>query len=64
MRELPVEFTAILTNMLLAICGGYRLMYMGIFSYLTDITTEEDRVFRYTKILTVTKFHFKHLYKI
>ncbi|XP_037030600.1 proton-coupled folate transporter-like [Bradysia coprophila] len=46
MKQLPVEFTTILSTMIMSVCGGYRLMYMGIFSYLTDITTAEDRVFR------------------
>lgn len=51
MKQLPVEFIAVLSAMILSVCGGYRLMFMGIFSYLIDITTTENRVFRCTWIL-------------
>ncbi|XP_037049233.1 uncharacterized protein LOC119083602 [Bradysia coprophila] len=47
MTSLPVEFTAVLVSLIEAISGGTNLLWMGIFCYVTDITQEKDRVFRF-----------------
>lgn len=47
MYELPLEFNAYLEKIFPAITGNFTLMIMGIFSYLTAITKEEDRTFRF-----------------
>lgn len=47
MKELPVEFNAVLGALLPAIGGGWSLMSIGLFSYLTEVTEEKDRVFRF-----------------
>lgn len=47
MRQLPMEFGAILEKVLPAMFGGHTLMFMGIYSYLTGVTTEENRTARF-----------------
>lgn len=46
MNELPLEFVAILVSLVSSLTGGFNLLYMGIFCYVTEITPEKDRVFR------------------
>ena len=46
MKQLPLEFSSILGKLLPAITGGYNLMLMAVYSYLTELTTEKDRTFR------------------
>lgn len=46
MDELPMELSTVLGTLLPAVFGDYTLFFMGINSYLTEITTEEDRMFR------------------
>ncbi len=47
MKELPVEFNTVLGAFFIAIGGGWPLMSIGMFSYLTEVTEEKDRVFRF-----------------
>lgn len=47
-KQLPLEFSAILSKLLPAMCGGTNLMLMGVYSYLSETTPEEDRTFRFT----------------
>ncbi|GAB0091592.1 uncharacterized protein DMENIID0001_064480 [Sergentomyia squamirostris] len=47
MLQLPMEFAGILEKLFPAMCGGFTLMLMGVYSYITDITPEEDRTFRF-----------------
>lgn len=47
MKQLPVEFNTILGALFPAIGGSWTLMSIAIFSYLTEITEEKDRVFRF-----------------
>lgn len=47
MKQLPVEFNAVLGALFPAIGGGWTLMSIGLFSYLTEVTEEKDRVFRF-----------------
>lgn len=47
MKQLPLEFSSILGKLLPAITGGSNLMLMGVYSYLTELTEEKDRTFRY-----------------
>lgn len=47
MYELPMEFSGYLEKIFPAITGNFTLMIMGIFSYLTAISKEEDRTFRF-----------------
>uniref|UniRef100_A0A1B0CNX0 uridine/cytidine kinase n=1 Tax=Lutzomyia longipalpis TaxID=7200 RepID=A0A1B0CNX0_LUTLO len=47
MLQLPMEFAGILEKLFPAMCGGFTLMLMGVYSYITDITAEEDRTFRF-----------------
>lgn len=44
--ELPVQVTMFMEAIFPAITGGWVCSYMGIFSYISDITTEETRTFR------------------
>lgn len=46
MRQLPMEFGSILEKVLPAMMGGQTLMLMGVYSYLSASTAEEDRTFR------------------
>lgn len=47
MRQLPMEFGSILEKVLPAMMGGQTLMLMGVYSYLSASTAEEDRTFRF-----------------
>lgn len=47
MKQLPVEFNTVLGAFFPAIGGGWTLMSIGLFSYLTEVTDEKDRVFRF-----------------
>lgn len=47
MYQLPMEFNGFLEKFFPAITGNFTLMIMGIFSYLTAISKEEDRTFRF-----------------
>lgn len=47
MKQLPVEFNTVLGALFPAIGGGWTLMSIGLFSYLTEVTDEKDRVFRF-----------------
>lgn len=44
--ELPVEVAALTEAIFPAITGGWFTMFIGVFSYMGDITTEENRTFR------------------
>ncbi|XP_069354872.1 proton-coupled folate transporter-like isoform X3 [Maniola hyperantus] len=44
--ELPVEVTMFLEAFLPAITGGWITTYMGVFSYISEISSEETRTFR------------------
>ncbi|XP_072950037.1 lysosomal proton-coupled steroid conjugate and bile acid symporter SLC46A3-like [Epargyreus clarus] len=44
--ELPVEVAAVTEAIFPALTGGWFTMFMGIFSYIGDITTEEQRTLR------------------
>lgn len=44
--ELPVEVTALTEAIFPAITGGWFTMFIGVFSYIGDITTTENRTFR------------------
>lgn len=44
--ELPVEVTMFLEGLFGSIFGGWITTYMGIFSYISDASSEESRTFR------------------
>lgn len=44
--ELPVEVAALTEAIFPAITGGWFTMFIGVFSYIGDITTTENRTFR------------------
>ncbi|KAI8428705.1 hypothetical protein MSG28_007410 [Choristoneura fumiferana] len=44
--EIPVEVTVFLETTLTSISGGWMTIFIGVFSYITDITSEETRTFR------------------
>lgn len=44
--ELPVEVTALTESVFPAITGGWFTNFIGVFSYIGDITTKEDRTYR------------------
>ncbi|CAB3250819.1 unnamed protein product [Arctia plantaginis] len=52
--ELPVEVAAVTEAIFPALTGGWFTMFMGVFSYIADITTEEQRTLR---IGIVNLFH-------
>lgn len=47
-KQLPLEFNSILGKLLPAATGGLNLMLMGVYSYLSETTAEEDRTFRFS----------------
>ncbi|KAJ0180105.1 hypothetical protein K1T71_004696 [Dendrolimus kikuchii] len=44
--EIPVQYTVFLETLFPAITGGWVTMFLGVFSYISDITSEESRTFR------------------
>lgn len=44
--EIPVEITMFMEAIFPAITGSWVSTYMGVFSYISDITSEESRTFR------------------
>ncbi|XP_038210469.1 proton-coupled folate transporter-like [Zerene cesonia] len=44
--ELPAEVTALTESVFPAITGGWYTNFIGVFSYISDITTVEDRTYR------------------
>lgn len=44
--EIPVQITVFLETLFPAITGGWVTMFLGVFSYISDITSEESRTFR------------------
>ncbi|CAH2266094.1 solute carrier family 46 member 3-like [Pararge aegeria] len=44
--ELPVEAAAVTEAIFPALTGGWFTMFMGVFSYIADVTTEEQRTLR------------------
>lgn len=52
--ELPVEAAAVTEAIFPALTGGWFTMFMGVFSYIGDVTTEEQRTLR---IGIVNLFH-------
>lgn len=45
-KEIPVELTVFLESLFTSVSGGWVLMFLGVFSYISDITTEQSRTFR------------------
>ncbi|XP_063821285.1 proton-coupled folate transporter-like [Ostrinia nubilalis] len=45
-RELPAEFAALTESIFPAITGGWFTNFIGVFSYIGDITTVEERTYR------------------
>lgn len=46
MKQLRLEFSSILVKLLPAMTGGTNLMLIGVYSYLTEMTSQKDRTFR------------------
>ncbi|XP_072940899.1 lysosomal proton-coupled steroid conjugate and bile acid symporter SLC46A3-like [Epargyreus clarus] len=44
--EIPVQVTVFLETIFPAITGSWVTMFLGVFSYISDITSEESRTFR------------------
>ncbi|CAF4755522.1 unnamed protein product [Pieris macdunnoughi] len=44
--EIPVEITVFLETFFTAVTGGWVTMFLGVFSYISDITSEQSRTFR------------------
>lgn len=44
--EIPVEITMFFEALFPALTGGWVMMYLGVFSYISDITDNESRTFR------------------
>ncbi|XP_070502367.1 lysosomal proton-coupled steroid conjugate and bile acid symporter SLC46A3-like [Chironomus tepperi] len=47
MYEIPMEVPAFAERVIPSIFGGQTLMLMGVYSYLSQMTTEENRTFRF-----------------
>lgn len=45
-EEIPVEVTMFFEALFPALTGGWVMMYLGVFSYISDITDNESRTFR------------------
>ncbi|KAL4707320.1 hypothetical protein ACJJTC_019858 [Scirpophaga incertulas] len=45
-HQLPIEVAAVTEAIFPALTGGWFTMFMGIFSYIADVTTEEQRTLR------------------
>lgn len=46
-ESIPMEVPVYSEKIIPSLCGGQTLMLMGIYSYLTGVTTEENRTFRF-----------------
>ncbi|CAG4936871.1 unnamed protein product [Colias eurytheme] len=44
--EIPLEVTIFLETFFTAVTGGWVTMFLGVFSYISDITSEQSRTFR------------------
>lgn len=44
--EIPVQITVLMETIFPAFTGGWVTMFLGVFSYISDITSEESRTFR------------------
>nr|XP_026485797.1 proton-coupled folate transporter-like [Vanessa tameamea]XP_026485799.1 proton-coupled folate transporter-like [Vanessa tameamea]XP_026485800.1 proton-coupled folate transporter-like [Vanessa tameamea] len=44
--EIPVQVTVFLETFFTAATGGWVTMFLGVFSYISDITSEQSRTFR------------------
>ncbi|XP_068630403.1 probable peptidoglycan muropeptide transporter SLC46 [Battus philenor] len=44
--EIPVQATVFMETIFPSIAGGWVTMFLGVFSYISDITSEESRTFR------------------
>lgn len=45
-HQLPLEIAAVTEAIFPALAGGWFTMFMGVFSYIADVTTEEQRTLR------------------
>lgn len=45
-NKLPMEFAGVTEALFPALTGGWFTMLMGVFSYIADVTSEEDRTLR------------------
>lgn len=45
-KELPMEINAFIEGLFPALTGGWFTMFMGVFSYIADVTTLETRTLR------------------
>ncbi|RVE53552.1 hypothetical protein evm_001693 [Chilo suppressalis] len=45
-HELPIEVAAVTEAIFPALTGGWFTMFIGVFSYIADVTTEEQRTLR------------------
>jgi MFS transporter, PCFT/HCP family, solute carrier family 46, member 3 len=45
-HQLPIEVAAVTEAIFPALTGGWFTMFMGVFSYIADVTTEEQRTLR------------------
>ncbi|XP_050087787.1 proton-coupled folate transporter-like isoform X2 [Anopheles aquasalis] len=47
MREIPLEASLLVADLMVAVCGGVPLLIAGIYSYLALATEPKDRTFRF-----------------